>query len=205
MEPLVEELLQFWSGVEMEVSHEGRKLTLLCIACDLPLGTKVCGFLSHAVHLGCSKCKKHFTGTVGAKNCSGFNREKWLARTGQSHRESTECLLCCHTKTERATVESMLGVHYTVLLKLPYFDGPRMLVVDPMHNPFLGTAKHFLKAVWIDLGIVDSKQFSVIQSRVDKAVVPSDIGRIPHKIDSGFSSFTADQFKNWVIYFSSKL
>ena len=205
LEPLVEELLQFWSGVEMEVSHEGRKLircALLCIACDLPAGRKVCGFLSHAAQLGCSKCKKRFTGTVGAMNYSGFNREKWLARTGQSHRESAECLLCCRTKTERATAESMLGVRYTVLLKLPYFDGPRMLVVDPMHNLFLGTAKHFLKAVWIDLGIIDSKQFSVIQSRVDKAVVPSDIGRIPHKIDSGFSSFTADQFKNWVVYFS---
>ena len=33
-------------------------------------------------------------------------------------------------------------------------------------------------------------------------VSPSDIGRIPHKIRSGFSSFTADQWKNWVMYFS---
>ena len=33
-------------------------------------------------------------------------------------------------------------------------------------------------------------------------VVPSDIGRIPHKIFSGFALFTADQFKNWIVYFS---
>ena len=29
------------------------------------------------------------------------------------------------------------------------------------------------------------------------------IGRIPHKIKSGFASFTADQWKNWVVYYST--
>ena len=33
-------------------------------------------------------------------------------------------------------------------------------------------------------------------------VVPPDIGRIPNKIKSGFSKFTADQLKNWIVYFS---
>ena len=42
----------------------------------------------------------------------------------------------------------------------------------------------------------------VIQERVDTLIVPSDIGRIPHTILSGFSSFTADQWKNWVMYYS---
>jgi len=28
---------------------------------------------------------------------------------------------------------------------LPYFDPPTMLVIDPMHNLFLGLAKHFTK------------------------------------------------------------
>lgn len=32
--------------------------------------------------------------------------------------------------------------------------------------------------------------------------VPADIGRIPHKISTSFASFTADQWKNWTIYFS---
>ena len=37
---------------------------------------------------------------------------------------------------------------------------------------------------------------------VDKVCVPAGIGRIPHKIASGFSSFSADQWKNWTIYYS---
>ena len=32
--------------------------------------------------------------------------------------------------------------------------------------------------------------------------VPSNIGRIPRKIETGFSGFTADQFKNWVMLYS---
>ena len=32
--------------------------------------------------------------------------------------------------------------------------------------------------------------------------VPADIGRITHRIDSGCSSFTASQVKNWITVFS---
>ena len=68
-----------------------------------------------------------------------------------------------------------------------------MLIVDSMHNLFLGTAKHFLKNILIDQKIINETNFVVIQERVDSLIIPSDIGRIPHKILSGFSSFTADQ------------
>ena len=77
-----------------------------------------------------------------------------------------------------------------------------MLSIDPMHCLFLGVAKHFLKNVWIKNDIISPAQFDIIQSKVDKITVPSGIGRIPLKIQSGCSSFTADQFKNWVLYYS---
>jgi len=77
-----------------------------------------------------------------------------------------------------------------------------MLVVDPMHNLFLGTAKYILSAIWLERNIITKDQLDVIQQRVDNVQVPSDIGRIPYKISLGFTSFTADQFKNWVIYYS---
>lgn len=37
---------------------------------------------------------------------------------------------------------------------------------------------------------------------LDQFQTPPSIGRIPHKIGSSFSSFTADQWKNWTLYFS---
>ncbi len=99
-------------------------------------------------------------------------------------------------------IESKTGYHYTELLKLPYFIPSQMLVVDPMHNLFLGSGKHILKDVWIDRSITIESNFVLIQDRIDKIVVPTDIGRIPHKIILGFSAFTADQYNNWILYYS---
>ena len=75
-----------------------------------------------------------------------------------------------------------------------------MLAIDPMHDLFLGTAKKMLE-IWQDQGFLRRHHFEQIQSCVNAIIVPSDIGSIPHKISSGFSDFTADQFKNWVIIY----
>lgn len=206
MEPFVIDLLRFWSGVELNVESLGcRKLircALLCVACDIPAGRKVCGFLGHNVHLGCSRCLNFFSGTVGSMNFAGFDRDNWPCRSGTRHAQDAVSLLNIQTKTKLQKAESQLGCRYSVLLKLPYFDAPRMLIVDPMHNLFLGSAKHFLKNILVAQKIINETDVVVIQERVDTLIVPSDIGRIPHKILSGFSSFTADQWKNWVMYYS---
>ena len=56
------------------VVKEVVRCALLCCACDLPAGRKVCGFLGHSASLGCSKCLNSFKGTVGNMNYSGFDR-----------------------------------------------------------------------------------------------------------------------------------
>ena len=159
-------------------------------------------FLGHNALLGCSKCLKRFPGSVGNVDYSGFDRENWEVRTVAAHRAAVIRIIKCCTKSSRQEVESETGFRNTVLLQLPYFDSCRMLLVDPMHNLYLGSAKHVLKAIWIEKNLLTEADFETIQKRVDKCCVPTDIGRIPHKILSGFSSFTADQFKNWVIHFS---
>jgi hypothetical protein len=45
-------------------------------------------------------------------------------------------------KGEREILERDFGTRYSVLLELVYFDPIRMTALDPMHNLFLGTAKH---------------------------------------------------------------
>ena len=206
LEPLVDELLKFWEGVELTVSEDEKKkfrAALLCVVCDIPACRKVCGFLSYTAHLGCSKCFKRFSGGFGALDYSGFDRHNWPPRTGTEHKRTSLSLLNATTLSELEKKESESGCRYSVLVKLPYFDAPRMaIVVDPMHNLFLGSAKYFLKNVWIDKGIIAESSFSEIQQRVNSIKVPTGMGRIPHKIRSGFSAFTADQWKNWVLYFS---
>ena len=104
----------------------------------------------------------------------------------------------CNTRSQQYKLERESGVRYSVLIELPYFDAPRMCIVDPMHNLLLGTAKHMVE-LWKS---ISSKQYEEIQERVDSHVCPSDIGRIPSKISSSFSGFTAEQWKNWTLFFS---
>ena len=205
LQPLVNELLTLWDGIEFKLDTNVLnkvRCALLCVACDMPGGRKTCGFLAHSANLGCTRCLKRFPGDVGNKDYSGFDRENWTKRTLQNYRQNSLTLLRCKTKSERSKKESELGCRYCVLSQLPYFDAPRFNIVDPMHNLFLGTAKHIVKDVWLGRSIISDKDFEVIQKRVNSVVAPADIGRIPHKIHSGFASFTADQWKNWVNYYS---
>ena len=204
IEPLVTDLKKFWIGVELNVGSSKKvvKCAILCVACDIPAGRKLCGFLGHSASLGCSKCYKVFPGSVGKKDYSGFNRDSWPARTKEKHSMHVNEIVKCSTVTSRNALESQYGCRYSSLLKLPYFDPPIMLTVDPMHNLYLGIAKHHLRRIWIARGLINDREFESIQVRIDNFLVPPDIGRIPTKIQSGFSSFTAEQFKNWVNYFS---
>ena len=76
-----------------------------------------------------------------------------------------------------------------------------MCIVDPMHNLLLGTSKRMVE-IWKCTGILEAKDFDEIQKHVDNFQSPNDIGRLPYKISSGFSGFTAEQWKNWTCFFS---
>lgn len=159
-------------------------------------------FLSYNARYGCSRCLKPFEGSVGNQNFSGFDRRLWQNRSTADHRSAASRIRKATTQVEVSRIESETGYRNTVLLRLPYFSPTRMLVVDIMHNLFLGTGKHVIKDIWIGLQLISESQFEVIQSRMDRMVIPTGIGRIPYKIRSGFSSFTADQLKNWINSFS---
>ena len=76
MQPLVDELQQFWSpGIRLFTAESPKfrlqfRLALMCVACDIPAARKVCGFMGHGANLGCSKCLKFFPG--------GFDKKKRL-------------------------------------------------------------------------------------------------------------------------------
>lgn len=134
-------------------------------------------------------------------NHSGFDRSKWPPRSKENHFRSAKEVSQARNKQEQRSLESSRGCRYSVLLKLPYFDACKMLIVDPMHNVFLGSGKHMLQ-LWNSNNLVKKEHYSCIQHCVSSFVVPSDVGRIPRKIDTGFSGFTVDQFKNWIAIYS---
>ena len=78
-----------------------------------------------------------------------------------------------------------------------------MLTIDPMHNLFLSTAKYIMRKVWIENSYLDPNKLSVIEERLSQFCLPSGVifGRLPGSMDPS-TKLTAEQWKNWVIYFS---
>ena len=206
LSPLVFKLNQLWQGVTLSLPGSDTeaifKCALLGVACDLSAARKSCGFFSYSANLGCSRCFQQFSRGFGTRNnYANFNRESWIMRTNACHRSDVLKLLECTSKTAQLKEESRLGCRYSVLLDLPYFCPIEMLPIDPMHNLFLGTAKHFARDVLIGRNILLHGALCDIETRLKNTIVPPGLGRLPISIRTG-TFLTADQWKNWTIYFS---
>jgi len=174
---------------------------LICVSCDIPASRKVCGFVGHSTKLGCSKCFCEFDHLKGGGlRCSG-TFGKWRLRSISEHREKCDEYLKCQTLHAQKVFASENGIRFSSLIDIDYFDPIRSHVVDPMHNLLLGTAKHMLE-VWQKVGLINSNCFGVIESMASLLVCPHDVGRLPLKIGSSFSGFTADQWKTWTNVYS---
>lgn len=77
-----------------------------------------------------------------------------------------------------------------------------MLIIDPMHNLYIGTAKYIFN-LWLKREIVSTSSLKVINDRILSLVVPSVVqfGRLPACMNQP-SSLTAEQWMLWVNYYS---
>ena len=119
-----------------------------------------------------------------------------------SHMEECNMLQNCTRKGEREILERDFGTRYSVLLELVYVDPIRMTALDPMHNLFIGTAKHKI-SVWTTQKLLCDEDFKLIQDKMEPFQCPSDIGRLPKKCSSSYGSCNADQYKNCTLLFST--
>ena len=207
LKPLVDELNELWEkGIQVaspDIPHPVTlKAALVCAACDIPACRKVLGFCGHMSKRGCSKCTKAFSYNNDKIDFGGFS--ECPLRKEEDHRQEAYLAMEQTSASSRSKAERQFGSRYSCLMELAYFDTVRCHVIDPMHNLFLGTAKHFTKNILLnsESPLIEKVQLPVLQERVDNCVVPSSMGRIPHKIASLCSSFTADQWKTWTNVFS---
>jgi len=72
-----------------------------------------------------------------------------------------------------------------------------MLIIDPMHNLYLGTAKYMVHRVWIDHGYLDRRKLAKIEDRLASVIVPPMVsfGQPPASIDPT-TNLTAEQWMN---------
>ncbi|OAD68588.1 hypothetical protein PHYBLDRAFT_173011 [Phycomyces blakesleeanus NRRL 1555(-)] len=85
--------------------------------------------------------------------------------------------------------------------KTYYFDIVRCMIIDPMHNHLLGTAKRMLER-WVADGLIDNKKFVAMQKAVEKVVLPPDYMSLGTKIAKGFPYMKADEWKSWCLVYS---
>lgn len=76
-----------------------------------------------------------------------FDRSTWTLRTSEEHKRFAKM-------TEKATTKAaQKKLEPAELFFVPYYDAIRFVVIDPMHNLLLGTARHVFK-LWIERGVL---------------------------------------------------
>ncbi|KAJ7033296.1 hypothetical protein C8F04DRAFT_957808, partial [Mycena alexandri] len=112
------------------------------LVCDLPAARKIGAMASCRHQWFCSRCLyilPPFEGGAGNRvGYNDYNMESWVNRTGSQCREWAELYRTAKTEQDARARFDKTGLRWTEFFRLPYFDLPRMLVVDSMHNLFLG-------------------------------------------------------------------
>ena len=207
LRPMVNDLKILYDGLKLQTAKHIRgvnvRSALVLVSCDIPAARKTCGFMGHSAKYGCSRCLVQFKGQVGTMDYSGFDIKFWPKRSVSAHRKHVAKMQSkAQSRTSAQTEESNCGYRYTPLLDLPYFDTVRFCSIDAMHNLFTGTAKHMWRIWSQTLELFSKADIEKINQRVDKISSDSENGWRPKNIGSNWGSWTAYEWKAWVLTYS---
>jgi hypothetical protein len=139
--PIIDELLELWAGFNLPTAGKNVRLAVICCSNDIPAARKLCGHASALA--GCHRCYKRANREEGRRsNFGGFeDMDDWfIMKDPVEHRRNAMIWKHQQTKEDRKQYVKRKLVRWSEMLRLPYLDPIRFLVVDPMHNLFLGIA-----------------------------------------------------------------
>ncbi|KAG5715117.1 hypothetical protein E4T56_gene17600, partial [Termitomyces sp. T112] len=154
LEPVVNAFLELWTGVFFSRTAEylyGRAVfcAVLLVICDLPMACKVGGFTAISHEKFCSRCEC----SRSVHGYKDYNYDFWVPHTDVECREQAKKYFNASSPEEAQDIVNSSGVRWTELLRLPYYKQSSSLVVDVMHNLFLGLIKeHFRSILGYDEG-----------------------------------------------------
>ena len=148
IEPLAVELGDLWfKGAQFKHTalREGGRMArcaVIPLVCDLGAGRKVSGHASHSSTFFCSFCQlpKH--------RINDLNVNSWPRRDSHTFRILAEAWRNSVDTKAREAHFKQWGVRYSPLLMLPYWQPTRYLVVDTMHNLFLGIFQRHCRRIF---------------------------------------------------------
>ncbi|KAG9082319.1 hypothetical protein FRC06_005121 [Ceratobasidium sp. 370] len=198
LKPIVDQLLKFWNeGMEF-VDPDGNtqiiRAALIACVCDSPEARKLGGFPGNGAMYPCTVCwcsrhELHMFETV-------FDR-----RTRKQHKRASKRYQKLPNQNQRDnfiklkyTTEKPGGYRYSELLRLPYWDPTKMIVVDAMHCLFLGLVKWQFHEVWIKMKhLRPGSELDELQKMVQLTLRPRHCGKPPHALGTeAGGSLTAD-------------
>lgn len=151
LRPVVDFFLPSWKDgtwFTKTVKHATGRLSRSVIAVavnDLPVARKLAGRAGPTAKQMCGLC------WLMKSDIGDFDCEKWTRRTLEEHRTAAEEWKNAETKAIHDKIFKQHGVRWSELLRLPYWDPTRFIVIDGMHNLFLGLVQyHFRELIVID-------------------------------------------------------
>jgi hypothetical protein len=154
---LVNEFLEFWfPGVRFSrtSNHYYGKVVqcaLVCVVSDLLAARKTNGFatVNHTQACAICHCVRHSDDLGDSYTCL------WDRRTATEIRDSSQLYLNAKDEKTRDFTVKNTGIRWSELYQLPYFDPSRFVVVDCMHNLFLGLVQEHFEILGIRLNQPD--------------------------------------------------
>ncbi|KAF7372684.1 hypothetical protein MVEN_00131700 [Mycena venus] len=181
LRPIINELLRLWKEGVVIVTPKypkGRliRVALVAVVCDKPAAYKIGGFGSHSHTHFCTLCWicQDLKSTPEAFKENGFPE-----RTNKRHRELQKEYLKCTTKSARDAFVKQYATRWCELHRLPYFNICEMIVIDPMHNLFLGVVKTHFYHIWVQLNVLrKTKELRSLHAILAKLKLPAHLGRL---------------------------
>ncbi|THU81926.1 hypothetical protein K435DRAFT_692588, partial [Dendrothele bispora CBS 962.96] len=201
MRPFINELLTLWKdGIRIVTPQypQGRlvRVALVALVCDKPAAHKLGGFGSHSHTHFCTMC---WIAQSDKSTPKAFEKGAFPSRTNAEQRRLQKEYLQCKTKSAQDQFVRENATQWSELYCLPYFDVCEMIVIDPMHNLFLGVVKTHFYHIWVQQGILrKNKELKALHGMLSQLTLPSKLGRLPRLIgEPAGGSLTADQ---WLIF-----
>ncbi|KAF8431526.1 hypothetical protein L210DRAFT_3415850, partial [Boletus edulis BED1] len=169
------------------------RVILVTVVCDKPAAHKIGGFASHSHTYFCTVCWI----SIPDKNTpEAFVQGAFRPRTNEEHRELDERYRDIPTPTARKNFVKEFATWYTQLSRLPYFDIVKQIVIDPMHNLFLGIIETHFHNIWVQNKILrPNHELARLHEMLADFVVPISCGKLPTDIETpAGGSLTADQW-----------
>ncbi len=178
---LVDELLELWhEGVRFSRtyrSYYGRvaRCALACVVSDLPAARKINGFAGIGHTQVCAMCH-----CVRVKKDNGDSYICLCDRRTKEEYEQLTKLYCDSVDADaRKKTAQKTGVRWSVLHRLPYFDPSRFVVVDAMHNLFLGLIQEHFELLGIRLNDKEKDPAAIVLD------IPQEVYNSPQVTSGG--------------------